>query len=82
MAEGWNRKASENKAAACWSAVSRVNDFLVSGREAIQHAASGRYKRARDTDLMWRINNPIRRDADIFGLRFNQMIGSLNHNRC
>lgn len=77
MVEGWNKKVTEAKPQGCSSMTMAMNSFLSSGRNAIQHAARGNYKRGQGM-----LMGPVEMDMQRFTQDFNNLINKLNEQRC
>jgi hypothetical protein len=83
MIEGWDKKGkSQTPALKCSVLLSDLNRFVGKGREAINTARNGGYKPDEQRQMMWKMNNPIQRDAKSFGQSFDSVINGLNRTTC
>jgi hypothetical protein len=81
MIEGWN-KQNTDQSPSCTVLLSRMNQFIAKGREAIETARTGGYVYDEQRQLSWKINNPIERDAKNFNRAYDNVIDALNSTRC
>lgn len=83
MIEGWDKQIkAQAPAQNCSVLLSDLNRFVGKGREAIHTARAGGYKYDEQRQMMWKMNNPIERDAKFFGQSFDSVINGLNATRC
>ncbi|MCF5707696.1 DUF3829 domain-containing protein [Pseudomonas syringae] len=83
MIEGWDKKSREQKRPPnCSITLSDLNGFVGKGREAVSNARTGRYKRESTSEMMWKINNPIKRDSEDLQRAFSKLINSMNRDDC
>ncbi|WP_130907607.1 YiiG family protein [Pseudomonas sp. Sample_16] len=83
MIDGWDKKGkAQTPALKCSVLLSDLNRFVGKGREAINTARSGGYKPDEQRQMMWKMNNPIERDAKTFGQSFDSVINGLNRTTC
>jgi len=83
MIDGWDKKGkAQTPALKCSVLLSDLNRFVGQGREAISTARSGGYKPDEQRQMMWKMNNPIERDAKTFGQTFDSVINGLNRTTC
>ncbi|EJM95110.1 hypothetical protein PMI34_00936 [Pseudomonas sp. GM74] len=83
MIEEWDKKGrAQTPALKCSVLLSNLNGFVGKGREAISTARNGGYKPDEQRQMMWKMNNPIERDAKTFGQSFDSVINGLNRTTC
>ncbi|MNF55589.1 hypothetical protein D3C84_370540 [compost metagenome] len=83
MIEGWDKKGkSQTPALKCSVLLNDLNRFVGKGREAINTARNGGYKPDEQRQMMWKMNNPILRDAKSLGQSFDSVINGLNRTTC
>ena len=81
--EGLDKKSRGQTPALRGSGLLRdLNRFVGVGREAINTARNGGYKPDEQRQMMWKMNNPIERDAKTFGQSFDSVINGLNRTTC
>ncbi|MFJ4053821.1 YiiG family protein [Pseudomonas sp. NPDC089743] len=81
MIEGWHKQNTAT-GPGCSVMLSRLNQFVGKGREAIDTARSGGYKYNEQRQMAWKHNNPIEHDAKFFGSAFDDVINDLNSTSC